>query len=95
MKNKELPVTKPEFHELTAESTEEGRFLILHNDDFHTFEFVIESLIEICNLDPEQAEQCTYLVHYKGKCDVKKGTYDFLTPFREGLLGIGLNATID
>ena len=47
-------------------------FLTLHDDDLHTFEYVIESLIEVCNHDMEQAEQCTYLVHYKGKCEVKK-----------------------
>lgn len=49
--------------------------LILHNDDVHDFEYVIESLMEICGHEPVQAEQCAFLVHYKGSCDVKKGKY--------------------
>jgi ATP-dependent Clp protease adaptor protein ClpS len=95
MKQKEIPVIKPDFEGLTDEKSEEGRFLILHNDDFHTFDFVIECLIDICDMDAIQAEQCTYLVHYKGKCDVKNGSFDFLEPFKEGLISKGLNATID
>ncbi len=95
MKNKELHITKPDFEELTDEGTGEGRFLVLHNDDFHTFDFVIDSLVEICNMDLVQAEQCTYLVHYKGKCDIKKGSYEYLKPFKDGLIEKGLNATID
>jgi len=47
--------------------------LILHNDDVHDFDFVIHSLIDVCKHDSVQAEQCTFLVHYKGKCDIKKG----------------------
>jgi ATP-dependent Clp protease adaptor protein ClpS len=46
-------------------------------------------------MEAVQAEQCTFLVHYKGKCDVKKGSYDLLKPYREGLTDRGLNATID
>ena len=95
MKSKEIPITKPDFEALTDEKSEEGRFLVLHNDDFHTFDFVIDCLIEVCDLDPIQAEQCTFLVHYKGKCDIKKGSFDFLKPFKEGLTVKGLNTTID
>lgn len=73
----------------------EQKSLILHNDDYHTFEFVIKALIEICRHTPEQAEQCTYLVHYKGKCDVKSGDYNSLKPMKEALTDRGLNATID
>lgn len=73
----------------------EDRYLILHNDEVHTFDYVIDTLIEICELEPVQAEQCTYLVHYKGKCDVKKGGFDFLKPYKDGLLQKGLEATID
>ena len=70
-------------------------FLTLHNDDLHTFEYVIESLIEVCDHNMEQAEQCTYLIHYRGKCDVKKGSYDFLSPFKKELSRRGLTVTID
>ena len=68
--------------------------LELHNDDYHTFDFVIESLIEICDLDNIQATQCTYLIHYKGKCDVKKGSKSFLLPLRRALAKRGLKAVI-
>jgi len=68
--------------------------IILYNDDFNTFEFVIESLIKICRHDREQAEQCTYLVHYKGKCSVKKGSYNVLEPMCTALLEKGLTAEI-
>jgi ATP-dependent Clp protease adaptor protein ClpS len=46
-------------------------------------------------MEPVQAEQCTYLVHYKGKCDVKKGAYELLKPYKQGLIERELNATID
>ncbi len=70
-------------------------YLTLHNDDIHTFEYVIESLIEVCKHDVEQAEQCTYLVHYKGKCDIKKGSYNYLLPFKKELSRRGLTVTIN
>jgi ATP-dependent Clp protease adaptor protein ClpS len=73
----------------------DGKFLILHNDDYHTFEYVIDALITICNHDEEQAVQCTYLVHYKGKADVKKGSYDELKPMMNGLRSKDLKATIE
>jgi ATP-dependent Clp protease adaptor protein ClpS len=71
------------------------RFLILHNDDYHSFDYVIESLIEICDHDPEQAIQCTMLTHYKGKCDVKKGSFRYLSPMKKALNARQLEATID
>jgi len=78
-------------------STEDGnvQFLILHNDEIHTFDYVIESLIDVCQHEPEQAEQCALIAHYKGQCDVRKGTRDTLSPMREGLTERGLTATID
>jgi ATP-dependent Clp protease adaptor protein ClpS len=86
---------KPELEEVVEVGTGDNRFLILHNDDVHTFDFVIEALIKVCELEPIQAEQCTYLVHYKGKCDIKKGDYSFLSPYKEALTEKGLEATID
>jgi len=71
------------------------KFLVLHNDDYHTFDYVIDALINICEHDTVQAEQCTLLVHYKGKCDVKKGSYSYLKPMRNALILKELNATID
>ncbi len=73
----------------------ESRFLILHNDDVNTFDYVIESLIAVCEHDAIQAEQCAYITHHKGKCDVKKGTYKVLDVMRQALLDRGLQVTID
>ncbi|MFT4684293.1 MAG: ATP-dependent Clp protease adaptor protein ClpS [Flavobacteriales bacterium] len=68
--------------------------IVLHNDDVNTFDFVIDSLIDVCEHTLEQAEQCTILVHYKGKCTVKTGEYDFLRPLCVKLLSLGLSAEI-
>ena len=69
--------------------------LILHNDDVHTFDYVIESLIDICHHDAHQAEQCAYLVHHKGKCDIKNGAFDVLHLMKDKLTSKGLSVTID
>jgi len=74
---------------------EATKALVLYNDDVNTFDFVIESLIKVCGHDILQAEQCTYLVHYKGKCVVKNGTFKKLKPFCESLLERGLTAKIE
>lgn len=95
MTQKKYMDNKPELHGLVEEKIDNERFLILHNDEVHTFDFVIEALINVCELEPIQAEQCTYLVHYKGKCDIKKGGYSFLNPYRKALIEKGLEATID
>jgi ATP-dependent Clp protease adaptor protein ClpS len=69
--------------------------LILHNDDYNTFDFVIDSLVEVCNHDPLQAEQCSIIVHFRGKCDVKIGSLDFIKPMKEELQNRGLSASIE
>jgi ATP-dependent Clp protease adaptor protein ClpS len=69
--------------------------LVLHNDDFNTFDFVIKTLIEVCKHEPEQAEQCTLIVHFRGKCTVKTGPQDELEPMYKKLLECGLTATIE
>lgn len=68
--------------------------IILFDDDFNTFDFVIESLIDICDHTLIQAEQCTMLVHYKGKCGVKTGEYKELEEKCSKLLELGLTAEI-
>ncbi len=78
-----------------ATSLSETNELVLYNDDFNTFEFVIQSLIEVCHHQPEQAEQCTLIVHYKGKCAVKSGDFDQLDPLKQQLTDRGLTATIE
>lgn len=74
---------------------EATKALLLYNDDVNTFEFVTESLIKVCEHDLLQAEQCTYLVHYTGKCVVKNGTFKKLKPLCEALLERGLSAKIE
>lgn len=56
------------------------RELILHNDDFNTFDHVITCLMSICDHHEVQAEQCAYIVHHNGKCSVKAGTLEKLEP---------------
>ena len=69
--------------------------LIVFNDDVNTFDHVTECLISICNHEVEQAEQCTWLIHYKGKCSVKRGEYDELKLMCTSLHDKGLSATIE
>lgn len=68
--------------------------LLLINDDYHTFDFVVDALVEVCKHDAEQAEQCAYITHYKGKCDVKKGKMSVIRPMRDGLAQKGLKVNI-
>jgi ATP-dependent Clp protease adaptor protein ClpS len=68
--------------------------IVLHNDDVNTFDFVMDSLIDVCEHTLEQAEQCTMLVHYKGKCTVKTGEYKDLKPRCSKLLTLGLSAEL-
>ncbi len=82
-----------ESFDVAAQEAEKHEIL-LFNDDVNTFDFVIDSLIEVCDHSPEQAEQCTYLVHYKGKCAVKTGEYEELKPRCTQLLERGLSAEI-
>ncbi len=79
----------------TVVKDEAVKALLLYNDDFNTFDFVTESLIKVCKHDAVQAEQCTYLVHYTGKCVVKNGTFKKLKPLCEALLERGLSARIE
>jgi len=69
--------------------------IIIWNDDVNTFDWVIESLVEICEHSPEQAEQCALYIHYQGKYAVKKGDFETLRPKCEALIDRGINATID
>lgn len=70
------------------------RNLIVFNDDVNTFDHVIESLIKVCEHDALQAEQCTSIIHYNGKCDVKHGSYEALEIMCTGLLDRGISAEI-
>ena len=69
--------------------------LIVWNDEVNTFDWVIETLVEICGHTPEQAEQCAFIIHFHGKYAVKQGDYDTLKPMREAITERGINATIE
>jgi|TARA_B100000949_G_scaffold95916_1_gene85466 ATP-dependent Clp protease adaptor protein ClpS len=79
---------------LLEEETINEHEIVLFNDDVNTFDYVIETLIKVCEHTPEQAEQCSLIVHYKGKCTVKTGEYSFLKPKCSKLLQAGLSAEI-
>ena len=68
--------------------------IVLFNDDVNTFDHVINTLVNVCDHSLEQAEQCSLIVHYKGKCTVKTGDYDDLKPRCSKLLQAGLSAEL-
>jgi ATP-dependent Clp protease adaptor protein ClpS len=69
--------------------------LIVWNDEVNTFEWVIETLIEVCGHSTEQAEQCAYLIHFKGKYAVKTGNYDDLKQDCDAITERGIGATVE
>jgi ATP-dependent Clp protease adaptor protein ClpS len=68
--------------------------IVLFNDEVNTFDHVIDMLVAACDHTPVQAEQCSLIVHYKGKCNVKSGEYKDLEPRCTALLEAGLTAEI-
>jgi len=68
--------------------------IIVYNDDINTFDHVIDTLIDTCDHNPLQAEQCTIIIHYNGKCAVKTGEYRELKPRCSRILDAGINAEI-
>ena len=73
---------------------QEALDLIVFNDDVNTFEHVTQVLVKVCKHSHEQAEQCTMIIHYKGKCAVKKGTIQELKPLCEAIIEAGIQAAI-
>lgn len=69
--------------------------LVVWNDEVNTFEWVIETLIDICGHSYEQAEQCSYIIHYHGKYAVKNGSYDDLKPLCDAITERGIGATVE
>lgn len=73
---------------------DEGCKLLLYNDDVHTFDYVIKALVDICRHTVNQAEQCAIIVHCKGKCVIKNGSYETLLPMHTSLLDKQLTTEI-
>lgn len=88
-------VTDPELETATLTDAEEPYSLIVWNDNVNTFDWVIETLIEVCGHTYEQAEQCSYFIHFRGKYAVKQGSYDDLKPQCDAITERGINATIE
>ena len=93
VKNNILTDTFEETDVLTVQ--ENSCSLIVWNDEVNTFEWVIETLMEVCGHSHEQAEQCSYFIHYKGKYAVKQGSYDDLKPQCDSITERGINATVE
>ena len=89
-------LTKEQIQEDTdvAEIKVNEHQIVLFNDDVNTFDHVVETLIRVCGHTLEQAEQCSIIVHYKGKCSVKTGSYEELKPRCTQLLQADLSAEI-
>ncbi len=87
-----------EFEDILVEddiSTGERSQIIVYNDDYNTFDWVIQCFMEVCNHSHEQAEQLSILVHFKGKASVKTGTMSILKPMKDALVERGLSAVIE
>ena len=83
--------------EQTDEDIGDGELhqLIVHNDEVNTFDWVIQCLIEVCKHSPEQAEQCSLIIHFKGRYAVKSGSKNILKPMKNSLVDRGLSATLE
>ena len=79
---------------IEAIETVDLKELTIFNDDINTFDHVINTLIKVCKHTAEQAEQCAWIIHFKGKCTVKKDTFEILKPMREAICDAGIDARI-
>lgn len=68
--------------------------LVVFNDEVNTFDYVIQTLVEVCGHAPDQAEQCTMIIHFKGKCSVKNGDFEELAPLRNEICRRGISAEV-
>ena len=88
------PFEQEELAVLEEVQTSELLDLVVFNDDVNTFEHVINTLVKVCDHSLEQAEQCSLIIHYKGKCSVKRGSFEELKPMRQGVCDHGISAEI-
>ncbi len=86
--------SKPNGNIKESKSNLSNNVLVLFNDDVNSYDFVIKTLIEVCNHDHIQAEQCTFIAHHKGKCEIKNDTIDVLEGMKEELDRRGLTTMI-
>ena len=67
--------------------------LVVWNDEVNSFDWVIQTLIEVCKHSTEQAEQCAMIIHTQGKYAVKQGSYEELRPQCDAITDRGIGAT--
>ena len=79
---------------LEESNTLDPKDLVVFNDDFNTFDHVINTLVKVCKHSVEQAEQCTWIIHFQGRCSVKKGPFSQLKPMRDSICDAGIDARI-
>ena len=82
--------SKPQQCDCLSIDNEEGNEIILFNDNIHSFNYVIDCLMNVCKLSIEQASTCANIAHYKGLCAVKHGAYDELNVMCKRLISLGL-----
>jgi len=75
--------------------SEEPYSLIVWNDEVNSFDWVIQTLVEVCKHSTEQAEQCAMIIHTQGKYGVKRGSYEELKPMCDAITERGIGATIE
>jgi ATP-dependent Clp protease adaptor protein ClpS len=92
---KEQPGTLMEENVVVDTSLEKSCQLIVWNDEINTFEWVIETLVDICGHSAEQAEQCALIIHSQGKYAVKYGSYEILKPLCDAITDRGISATVE
>ena len=88
-------ITRSKTVEQVEEILSQPYVLMLHNDDYNSFEWVIECLVKICKHDLEQASQCAHIVHFTGKCDVKRGDHDTIMTMYNKLKSCNLTVTME
>jgi ATP-dependent Clp protease adaptor protein ClpS len=93
----DIKMTRWQEEELVAveEKVEEQPKVIVYNDDFNTFDWVIQCFVEICRHSNTQAEQLSYIIHFNGKATVKTGSMKELKPIKDALVDRGLSAVIE
>lgn len=97
----DMPGYKEQYREKEQDDTDvldaldHTHSLIVWNDEVNTFEWVIETLIDVCGHSEEQAEQCAMIIHTQGKYAVKHGSYDGLKPMCDAITERGIGATIE
>lgn len=87
--------TKEQVESKVEEILSKPYVLILENDDYNSFDWVITCLVKVCQHEHEQATQCAHIVHFKGRCDVKYGDYETISDMKDKLKNAGLSVTME